>query len=94
VLGEVGLVQVVLCLLEIPQETLRLLGVLHHLGILLVVLPLEVLPIQMEFWGGHFFFLLYLVGLADPVLLLDTGQHHLHRRAQFVDLSSPLGLVW
>jgi hypothetical protein len=57
-LGEGELVQVVLRLRGIlhlqgiPQEILRLQVHLRHLEILLVVLPLVVVPIQMEFGGG------------------------------------------
>jgi hypothetical protein len=81
VLGEEGLVRVVLhllgipCLQGIPQEIRLLQGVLQE--ILLVVLPLVVVPIQTEFGEGRFFFLLYLGGLLDLVLLLGIGPHHL-----------------
>jgi hypothetical protein len=81
VLGEEELVRVVLCLLGIPclpgipQEILLLQEILQD--ILLVVLPLVVIPIQMEFREGRFFFLLYLGDLLDLVLLLGIGPHHL-----------------
>jgi hypothetical protein len=58
---------------------LRHQGILHHHpGIHPVVLPLEVLPIRMEFEEVHFLYQSYLVGLVGLVLLPDIRQRRLH----------------
>jgi hypothetical protein len=72
VLVEEGRVLVVLLLGILLQ------GVLRHPGIPLVVLPGEVLPIQMGFWAVRFVILVCLGGLLGLVLLLSIGPRHLH----------------
>jgi hypothetical protein len=74
VLVGAGLVRVVLCH---HQEIRCHQGSCRPQGILLVALPLEVLPIQMEFWEGRFFFPLCLEGLLDPVLSPGIGLRRL-----------------
>jgi hypothetical protein len=60
----------------------RVLGILHqgvlYLGILLAVLPGEVLPIRMGSLEVRFFPHVYLVDLLGLVLLLNIGlrRHH------------------
>jgi hypothetical protein len=81
------------------QGVLRRLGILlqgvfRRLGILLVVLPREVLSIQMEFLEVRFFFLVYLEGPLGLVLLLDIGLCHLHWRVLWLGWLYPLVLAW